>query len=180
MASQTQRKVPVAHTIKEIGGTPQQEAMVDKIVKAFTITPESLEQITQHFLSEMHKGLNHEEQTIAMIPSFVEGRLTGEETGQFLALDLGGTNLRVVLVELQGRGKFTTKSTKYKVSESLKTGDVKELYSKLDASFGVECCSVSRAFVFSFWKREHSLVTKTKKIIRSFHGTQTCPTFFLP
>lgn len=132
MASQTQRKVPVAHPITEIGGTPQQDAMVDKIVKAFTITPESLEQITQHFLSEMHKGLNHEEQTIAMIPSFVEGRLTGEETGQFLALDLGGTNLRVVLVELQGRGNFTTKSTKYKVSESLKTGDVKDLYSKLN------------------------------------------------
>ncbi|KAH8551484.1 hexokinase-domain-containing protein [Umbelopsis sp. PMI_123] len=128
MASQAQRKVPVAHTIKEIGGSPQQNALMEKIVQAFTITPEYLEKITQHFLSEMHKGLNHEEQTIAMIPSFVEGRLTGEETGQFLALDLGGTNLRVVLVELQGRGKFTTKSTKYKVSESLKTGDVKDLY----------------------------------------------------
>ncbi|KAI9281432.1 hexokinase-domain-containing protein [Umbelopsis sp. AD052] len=128
MASQTQRKVPVAHTITTIGGTPPQEAMVDKIVKAFTITPEYLEEITQHFLSEMKKGLNEEDQTIAMIPSFVEGRLTGEEVGQFLALDLGGTNLRVVLVDLQGRGNFTTKSTKYKVSDSLKTGDVKDLY----------------------------------------------------
>ncbi|CAM0138125.1 hypothetical protein VKS41_001356 [Umbelopsis sp. WA50703] len=128
MATQQQRKVPVAQVVRDIGGTPQQEAMLEKAVNALTITPEYLEQICKHFVGEMHKGLNHEEQTVAMIPSFVEGRLTGEEVGSFLALDLGGTNLRVVLVELQGRGNFTTKSTKYKVSESLKTGDVKELY----------------------------------------------------
>jgi hexokinase len=130
MATQQQRKAPVAHTVKEVGGTPQQEDMVQKIVNDFTITPEYLEKICQHFMTEMNKGLNNEEQTVAMIPSFVEGRLTGEEVGQFLALDLGGTNLRVVLVELQGRGKYTSKSTKYKVSESLKVGDVKDLYGK--------------------------------------------------
>jgi hexokinase len=136
MATQQQRKVPVAQVVRDIGGTPQQEAMLEKAVNALTITPEYLEQICKHFVGEMHKGLNHEEQTVAMIPSFVEGRLTGEEVGSFLALDLGGTNLRVVLVELQGRGNFTTKSTKYKVSESLKTGDVKELYSKFLGTLG--------------------------------------------
>lgn len=130
MATPQHRKAPIAHTVKDIGGTPQQEAMLQRVIKDLTITPEYLEKICQHFLGEMRKGLNNEGQTVAMIPSFVEGRLTGEEVGQFLALDLGGTNLRVVLVELEGHGKFSTRSTKYKVSEALKTGDVKDLYSE--------------------------------------------------
>jgi hexokinase len=44
-----------------------------------------------------------------------------------LALDLGGTNLRVVLVTLEGDGKFQTVSTKSKVSEELKTGPMRNL-----------------------------------------------------
>lgn len=39
-----------------------------------------------------------------MLPSYV-GRPTGAEQGRFLALDLGGTNLRVLAVRLDGRGK---------------------------------------------------------------------------
>lgn len=161
MASHQQRKVPVAHVVTDIGGTPQQEAMLEKAVNALTIAPEYLEKICQHFVGEMLKGLNKEEQTVAMIPSFVEGRLTGEEVGSFLALDLGGTNLRVVLVELKGRGNFTTKSTKYKVSETLKTGDVKELYSKC---FGGQLASLSviifiLVFEFSLTAPAHDFIS---------------------
>ena len=31
---------------------------------------------------------------------------TGNEKGEYLALDFGGTNLRVVLIRLEGNGKF--------------------------------------------------------------------------
>lgn len=41
-----------------------------------------------------------------MIPTFVFGWPTGNEIGDYLALDLGGTNLRVCLVTVQGGGKF--------------------------------------------------------------------------
>ncbi|KAI8884041.1 hypothetical protein K501DRAFT_285047 [Backusella circina FSU 941] len=75
----------------------------------------------------MDKGLAREGATIAMIPSYVEGRLTGKEEGNFLALDLGGTNLRVVLVTLLGQGKFKTVSSKSRVSEELKTGPMRNL-----------------------------------------------------
>jgi hexokinase len=47
-------------------------------------------------------------------------------------LDLGGTNLRVVLVTLEGHGKFKTVSTKAKVSEALKTGPMRDLCGKSD------------------------------------------------
>ena len=73
------RKAPIAAPISgSIGGTPEQEAYLEKIVKEFTIAPNYLEQICSHFMSEMDKGLNNEGQTLAMIPSYVEGRLTGK------------------------------------------------------------------------------------------------------
>ncbi|KAI8343274.1 hypothetical protein BC941DRAFT_448093 [Chlamydoabsidia padenii] len=108
-------------------GSPEQNAYMDNIEKAFTIDGDYLARIKDHFLVEMDKGLNHDNQTLAMFPSYVEGRLTGQEKGHYLALDLGGTNLRVVLVTLEGQGKFKTVSTKAKVSEELKTGPMHDL-----------------------------------------------------
>lgn len=64
---------------------------------------------------------------VAMIPSFVAGRCTGDEKGTFMALDLGGTNLRVCSVTLLGGGEHTIKQQKYVVSEELKTGPFRNL-----------------------------------------------------
>lgn len=62
-----------------------------------------------------------------MIPSFVQGRPTGKETGKYLALDLGGTNLRVCEVNLLGDSKVTIHQQKFVVSTELKTGDMRHL-----------------------------------------------------
>ena len=59
-----------------------------------------------------------------MIPTFVGEIPSGSETGTFLALDLGGTNLRVCEVTLLGDHKWTMKQQKYRVSDNLKTGEV--------------------------------------------------------
>lgn len=48
----------------------------------------------------------------------------------FLALDLGGTNLRVCEVKLEGNHKFSQKQQKYKVSEDLKEGEARTLFSE--------------------------------------------------
>lgn len=63
----------------------------------------------------------------------------GEEKGHFLALDLGGTNLRVVLVTLEGQGKYTTKYSKSRVTEDLKTGPMRALCGK-KSSFMLHVC----------------------------------------
>ncbi|RUP45258.1 hexokinase-domain-containing protein [Jimgerdemannia flammicorona] len=122
------RRQHLAVAVEDVGGTQAQHDAVAELIRAFTVSADKLRAIQTHFISEMEKGLKHHGQTVAMIPSFVEGRLTGQEKGTFLALDLGGTNLRVVQVELLGAGEFTTKSTKYKVSEELKTTDAKNLF----------------------------------------------------
>lgn len=58
-----------------------------------------------------------------MIPTFVYGFPTGQETGTFLAVDLGGTNLRVCLVELQGEGKFEITQAKYRLTDEQKQAE---------------------------------------------------------
>jgi len=62
-----------------------------------------------------------------MIPSFVTGRPTGTETGKYLAIDLGGTNLRVCQVALVGNGEVEIQQQKYTVPEPLKVGEMRNL-----------------------------------------------------
>lgn len=54
---------------------------------------------------------------------------TGYETGTFLALDMGGTNLRVCEITLtEEKGEFDIIQSKYKMPEELKTGTGEELW----------------------------------------------------
>ena len=49
------------------------------------------------------KGLNkdtHKDASVKCFPTYVRDLPSGTEVGKFLALDLGGTNFRVVLVEI--------------------------------------------------------------------------------
>jgi hexokinase len=47
--------------------------------------------------------------------------------GEYLALDLGGTNLRACLVTLMGGGKFEITQTKYRLTEEQKHEDGQKL-----------------------------------------------------
>lgn len=71
-------KAPKAFEVKELGGTPEQEAYMRDIIEQFTVDTTYLEQIRDRFIVEMNKGLEKEGATLAMIPSYVEGRLTGK------------------------------------------------------------------------------------------------------
>jgi hexokinase len=54
----------------------------------------------------------------------------GNETGTFLALDMGGTNLRVCEITLtEQKGEFDIIQSKYRMPEELKTGTAEELWS---------------------------------------------------
>ena len=42
----------------------------------------------------------HENATVKCFPTYVQELPTGYECGKFLALDLGGTNFRVVVIDI--------------------------------------------------------------------------------
>ncbi len=82
--------------------TAYQEFMA-YLEKLFNVTLNDIKVVITDFHAEMQKGLSGYESSLKMIPSFVD-RPKGDEKGKFIALDLGGTNFRVLAVELDGNG----------------------------------------------------------------------------
>lgn len=64
-----------------------------------------------------------------MYPTWVFGTPTGQEKGQYLTIDLGGTNLRVCWIRLNGIGHETKiEQDTFKLPKSVKTGSADELW----------------------------------------------------
>ncbi|KAG1055990.1 hypothetical protein G6F43_002081 [Rhizopus delemar] len=94
------------------------------IEKDFILSRQQLEPIVKGFDQEYKMGLKTPSKGLAtMIPSFVTKMPKGNETGTFLSLDMGGTNLRIAAVELKGAGKSIVHELKRCPSIELKTGE---------------------------------------------------------
>lgn len=69
-----------------------------------------LRQVADAVTVEMHAGLASEGGSkLKMVISYVDNLPTGDENGLFYALDLGGTNFRVLRVQLGGKDKHLLK-----------------------------------------------------------------------
>ncbi|TVY16186.1 Hexokinase [Lachnellula arida] len=102
---------------------------IERLEKLFTVDATMLKKVTDHFITELDKGLSVEGGSIPMNPTWCMGFPTGDETGTFLALDMGGTNLRVCEIILTDqKSEFDIIQSKYRMPEELKTGDADELW----------------------------------------------------
>ncbi|KAF9191232.1 glucokinase [Haplosporangium sp. Z 767] len=102
--------------------------VVESIAKEFILSTSKLEDMTIEFIHQMQAGLSQEKsKDLAMIPTFITGRPDGHERGCYLALDLGGTNLRVCLITLKGNHDFETYQKSFKVSDHLQGAHISEL-----------------------------------------------------
>ncbi len=63
-----------------------------------------------------------------MFPTWVFGSPTGNETGDYLAVDLGGTNLRICLVKLLGNNNLSLTQSKFRLVEEQKRGSGEDLF----------------------------------------------------
>jgi hexokinase len=57
-----------------------------------------------------------------MLPSYVRSVPNGSEKGDFLALDLGGTNFRVLLIRLKGNNQSDMTSKIFRVPDNIMKG----------------------------------------------------------
>lgn len=76
------------------------------------------------------KGLqktSHNTASVKCFPTFVEELPSGYEVGSFLALDLGGTNFRVVLMKIT-QSKSEMESEIYPISAEIMTGEGHKLF----------------------------------------------------
>ncbi|GMI93768.1 ARABIDOPSIS THALIANA HEXOKINASE 2, hexokinase 2 [Hibiscus trionum] len=108
---------------------------VMEIVKDFEekcATPVSrLRQVSDAMIVEMHAGLASEGGSkLKMLVSYVDSLPTGREKGLFYALDLGGTNFRVLRMQFGGRGRgiVNQQFVEVAIPPSLMTGTSAELF----------------------------------------------------
>ena len=125
----------------------------------------TMQGLKDYFLSEATKGLAGEESSLRMLPTYVDRRVTGNEKGDYYALDLGGTNFRVLRLTLLGNGKVgPVTQGKFKIPKEIKESDAEGLFGFLAdsvATFLATKCggnpTGALGFTFSFPTVQDSL-----------------------
>ncbi|KAJ3310157.1 glucokinase [Boothiomyces sp. JEL0838] len=133
-------------------------SVLETLDNQLVVSSSKLQKIVLHMVSEFKKGLMNDNENIAMLPSFVVNRPNGTEVGDYLALDLGGSNFRVCRVTLEGFGNIRMTHAKYTVSNELKTGSGEKLFDFFAECIGSFCKnqgldtgkSIPMGFTFSF------------------------------
>lgn len=98
------------------------EVFLKDVKNEFSLNIHQALEMIHYFHKEMEMGLAGEKSSLKMLPSFVCPP-KGTEKGTFLAIDLGGTNLRVLAVRLLGDGIIETVGvSRFAISDEVMTG----------------------------------------------------------
>lgn len=114
-----------------------QNQQIEEILSKFDLDDEQLSMVMGCLEEQIEMGLNPEtanNSDLKMIPSFVRYLPTGREEGKVIAIDLGGTNFRVIEVDLLRDSQIQTNSKMFVVPENIMTGTGEELFQYLAAS----------------------------------------------
>ncbi|OLN97759.1 Glucokinase 2 [Colletotrichum chlorophyti] len=94
-------------------------AQARRIAQEFEFPAKDVRRATKHFLKQLNEGLREDGTSMCQIPSFVTKLPNGSEKGVCLAIDLGGTNLRVCSVELHGDSTYSLTQSKVVIPRHL-------------------------------------------------------------
>ncbi|XP_060643021.2 hexokinase-2 isoform X1 [Anolis sagrei] len=139
-----------------------QRKIRQEILDPLCLSHEQLMEVKRRMRQEMERGLaleSHSEATVKMLPSYVCSTPDGTEKGDFLALDLGGTNFRVLLVRIRSgiRRSVEMHNKIYAIPQDIMQGTGEELFDHIVhciADFleymGMKGASLPLGFTFSF------------------------------
>ncbi|XP_008826033.1 putative hexokinase HKDC1 isoform X1 [Nannospalax galili] len=145
-----------------------QRKQIDKVLALFQLTQEQLLSVRDRMRTELEYGLKkktHALATVKMLPTYVYGMPDGTEKGKFLALDLGGTNFRVLLVKIRsGRRSVRMYNKIFAIPLEIMQGTGEELFDHIVqciADFleymGLKGAQLPLGFTFSFPCRQMSI-----------------------
>uniref|UniRef100_A0A7E4VZ51 Phosphotransferase n=1 Tax=Panagrellus redivivus TaxID=6233 RepID=A0A7E4VZ51_PANRE len=133
---------------------------VGVVLKSFDISRERLAKVSDDIEKELISGLEHgsPKSSIAMLPSYVPALPDGSEVGKYVAIDLSGKNLRILLLELNGKGKEpNTTINNFIVPNAIMKGTGEQLFTfivnclqKFLKEFNLEDANLPIGFVFSY------------------------------
>ncbi|EKX37466.1 hypothetical protein GUITHDRAFT_116430 [Guillardia theta CCMP2712] len=138
---------------------PAVKAAMENVEKQFSVDSEKLVKIKDEMIHQMKSGLQKNgDSPMLMLPTHLRKLPSGGEKGSFLALDLGGTNFRVLKVNLQGQGKVDVTQSKHRIAENMMYAPGKELFSffaekvkqMVPEAVGKDSPRVPLGFTFSF------------------------------
>ncbi|XP_028276726.1 hexokinase-2-like [Parambassis ranga] len=105
---------------------------VDKCLEPFRLSRVKLQEVSARLENDLIRGLGthtHHSAPVKMLPTFVRATPDGTDKGDFLAVDLGGTNLRVLHIRLDGSTQVQIMSQKESaVPEAIMEGTGEELF----------------------------------------------------
>lgn len=105
--------------------------MIREQCQNLILSDKDIEELMRRFLIEIKAGLGKSTQVDADIKcwvTYVQDLPNGKERGKFLALDLGGTNFRVLLIHLKGENNFEMQSKIYAIPQSIMLGSGTQLF----------------------------------------------------
>nr|XP_054765805.1 hexokinase-2-like [Lytechinus pictus] len=103
---------------------------VTALIKSFELTRDLQYQIMERLEDEMNKGLKaalNPTAKIKMLPTYVTSLPDGTENGDFLVLDLGGSNFRVMWVKIKN-GQSKTCMDVYTIPTEVMRGPGDQLF----------------------------------------------------
>ncbi|XP_068614147.1 hexokinase HKDC1-like [Brachionichthys hirsutus] len=130
---------------------------VDETLSSFRLSKDQLKLVKARMRAGLEEGLKGEvPSSMKMLPSFVYHTPTGTEHGKYLALDLGGTNFRVLLVYFKN-GNSRSYHKIYTIPLEIMQGTGEELFDHLAQCvgdfldyMGVKNAHLPTGFTFSF------------------------------
>uniref|UniRef100_A0A4W6F977 hexokinase n=1 Tax=Lates calcarifer TaxID=8187 RepID=A0A4W6F977_LATCA len=103
------------------------------------LKPPTLRGISAWLWTDMIRGLNkrtHNKAAVKMLPTFVRATPDGTESGDFLALDLGGTNFRVLHVRVVEEEQKVLKVSQHAIPKKIMLGTGQQLFDHIAACLG--------------------------------------------
>ena len=105
--------------------------MIEDLCRDLVVNNDHIHVVEQRLRHAIGEGLGketHPTSSVKCYPAYVKSLPTGNETGRFLALDLGGTNFRVLLVEIGENKKFQMDSKIFSIPKDIMVGSGDELF----------------------------------------------------
>ncbi|XP_069030171.1 hexokinase HKDC1-like isoform X4 [Embiotoca jacksoni] len=148
-----------------------QKRQVDDSLSPFRLSQEQLQLVKAKMRAGLEAGLKSKgSSAIKMLPSFVCHTPDGTEYGKYLALDLGGTNFRVLLVNFKGGLQSSTRLYHkiYTIPLEIMQGTGEELFDHIAECIsdfldymGMKNTRVPTGFTFSFPCEQTAIDTGT-------------------
>lgn len=109
---------------------PQPHYQIRDKCKNLVLSNDQCKKIMQQFHDDIQRGLSkatHPSAIVKCFITYVQDLPTGKESGKFLALDLGGTNFRVLLIELSEK-HFEMRSKIFAIPQHIMLGSGEQLF----------------------------------------------------